>query len=72
VALYEFFVITEDIADLIGPAARTAELRGVARKAGWRSLREAGWAKVQSGLIPISEQQRMTRTVGQSVLPEVR
>jgi general secretion pathway protein E/type IV pilus assembly protein PilB len=72
VALYEFFVITEDIADLIGPAVRTMELRNAARSVGWRSLREAGWAKVQAGLVPISEQQRMTRQIGHRVLANVR
>jgi len=47
---------------------RTAELRAAARKLGWRSLREMAWRKVQKGLIPISEQERWTRTIDPSAL----
>lgn len=68
VALYEFFVITEEVADLIGPAVRTSQLRETARRAGWASLREVGWAKVQAGLVPLAEQQRMTRRLGRRLL----
>jgi general secretion pathway protein E/type IV pilus assembly protein PilB len=35
----------------------------VARRYGWRSLREEGWIKVQNGLISLAEQQRLTRAV---------
>ena len=62
VAIYEFFLLNEAIADLIQPGLRTGELREAARKLGWRSLREMAWLKVQKGLIPISEQERWTRT----------
>ncbi len=61
VAIYEFFLMTDEIADLIQPGVRTGDLRRLARKHGWRSLRENAWRKVQAGLIPISEQQRLTR-----------
>jgi type II secretory ATPase GspE/PulE/Tfp pilus assembly ATPase PilB-like protein len=71
-AIYEFFVITEEVADLIGPAARVTQLREAARRQGWRSLREMCWMKVQAGLVPISEQQRMTRHIGQKLLAAVR
>jgi general secretion pathway protein E/type IV pilus assembly protein PilB len=71
-AIYEFFVITEEIADLINPGVKTGTLRRAARKTGWRSLREQGWAKVQNALIPVEEQQRMTRQVGANVLSQVR
>ncbi len=60
-AIYEFFVLTEEIADLIGPNIKTVELREAARNAGWRSLREQSWFKVQNGTVPISEMQRLTR-----------
>ena len=50
------------------PACKTGELRDAARKLGWRSLREMAWLKVQSGLIPISEQERWTRQLDPSVL----
>ncbi len=68
VAIYEFFLLNEAIADRIQPAIRTAELRDAARKLGWKSLREMAWLKVQRGLIPISEQERWTRTIDPSAL----
>jgi type II secretory ATPase GspE/PulE/Tfp pilus assembly ATPase PilB-like protein len=72
VAIYEFFVISEEIADLIVPGVHSGQLRVAARRNGWRSLRELGWMKVQAGLVPISEQQRMTRQIGRSTLANVR
>src|SRR6267154_1375905 len=63
VAIYEFFLLNEEIADLIQPGLRTGQLRDAARKFGWRSLREMAWLKVQRGLIPISEQERWTRMI---------
>lgn len=70
VAIYEFFVLNEEIADLIRPGLRTGELRQTARKLGWRSLREMGWQKVQRGVVPIAEQERWTRMVGPGALAE--
>jgi type II secretory ATPase GspE/PulE/Tfp pilus assembly ATPase PilB-like protein len=72
VAIYEFFVVNEEASELIGPAVRTSQLREAARRNGWRSLREGGWPKVQAGLVPVSEQQRMTRQVGETHLAEAR
>jgi general secretion pathway protein E/type IV pilus assembly protein PilB len=63
VAIYEFFLPNENIAELIHPGLRAVQLREAARKLGWRSLREMAWLKVQRGLIPISEQERWTRTI---------
>jgi type II secretory ATPase GspE/PulE/Tfp pilus assembly ATPase PilB-like protein len=63
VAIYEFFLLNEQIAELIHPGLRTGQLRDAARKLGWRSLRETAWLKVQRGLIPISEQERWTRMI---------
>jgi len=68
IAVYEFFVVNETVADLISPGLRTGQLREAARKLGWRSLREQGWLKVQSGVIPISEQERWTRLVDPAAL----
>ncbi len=68
VAIYELFLLNEVIADLIQPGIRTGELRDAARKLGWRSLREMAWLKVQRGMIPISEQERWTRTIDPSAL----
>jgi type II secretory ATPase GspE/PulE/Tfp pilus assembly ATPase PilB-like protein len=68
VAIYEFFLLNETIADLIQPGVRTSQLREEARKVGWRSLREMAWLKVQQGLIALSEQERWTRTIDPAVL----
>jgi general secretion pathway protein E/type IV pilus assembly protein PilB len=63
IALYEFFLVSDEIADLIEPGVKTNQLREAARRHGWVSLREQGWRKVQNGLIPLSEQQRLTYKV---------
>ena len=68
VAIYEFFLLNEAIADRIQPEIRTAQLRDAARQLGWKSLREMAWLKVQRGLIPIAEQERWTRMVDPSAL----
>jgi general secretion pathway protein E/type IV pilus assembly protein PilB len=68
VAIYEFFLLNERIADLIEPGLHTGDLRAAARKLGWRSLREMAWLKVQRGLIPISEQDRWTRQIDPAAL----
>jgi type II secretory ATPase GspE/PulE/Tfp pilus assembly ATPase PilB-like protein len=60
VAIYEFFVMSEEIADLFGPNLTAGQLRGAARQQGWRALRDQAWKKVQQGLIPVSEIQRLT------------
>lgn len=60
VAIYEFFKVSDNIADLIAPGVRTGQLRRAARAEGWRSLREIGWSKVQQGVIAVSEQRRLT------------
>jgi type II secretory ATPase GspE/PulE/Tfp pilus assembly ATPase PilB-like protein len=71
VAIYEFFLVSEAIADLIQPGLKTGELRSEARKLGWKSLREMAWLKVQRGLIPISEQERWTRQIDPAVLAKI-
>jgi type II secretory ATPase GspE/PulE/Tfp pilus assembly ATPase PilB-like protein len=60
VAIYEFFVMSEEIADLFGPSLTTGQLRGAARQQGWRTLRDQAWKKVQQGQVPVSEIQRLT------------
>lgn len=68
VAIYEFFLLNETIADLIQPGVKNSQLREEARKIGWRPLRETAWQKVQQGLIPISEQERWTRMIDPNIL----
>lgn len=65
VAIYEFFVMNEEVADLLGSEIKTGQLRAAVRARGWRSLREQGWKKVHQGLIPASEIQRLTYRVRQ-------
>lgn len=64
VAVYEFFLITDEVIDSLAGAVRTVALRDIARREGWRSLREAGWRKVQDGLVSVEENQRLTRRLG--------
>ncbi len=63
VAIYEFFLLNEKIADLIRPEVTTARLRDAARQNGWKPLREMAWLKVQRGIISLSEQERWTRGI---------
>ena len=63
IALYEFFTLNEEIADLLAPGVKTGQLREIARKYGWRPLREQAWLKIQSGIISIAELERLTRRV---------
>jgi len=63
VAIYEFFLPSEEVAELILPGVSAGRIREAARRKGWKSLREMAWLKVQRGIIPISEQERWTRGV---------
>ncbi|TVR46387.1 MAG: type II/IV secretion system protein [Puniceicoccaceae bacterium] len=69
VALYEFLVLTDPLADAIEPGLKTGRLRELARSEGWRSLRETAWTKVREGLVSIDELQRLTRRLGPPPLP---
>jgi type II secretory ATPase GspE/PulE/Tfp pilus assembly ATPase PilB-like protein len=70
IAIYEFFLLDQQIADLIHTGLHTGELREAAQKLGWCSLREMAWLKVQEGLIPISEQERWTRLIDPAALKQ--
>ncbi len=61
VALYEFFVVNDEIADMITDQVKLGDLRRAAARNGWRSLRDSAWSKVQSGLISVGEIERVTR-----------
>lgn len=61
VAIYEIFLITDEVVDCLSSGLRSTQLREVARRQGWRSLREEAWRKVQQGLISVAETQRLTR-----------
>ncbi|AHF93192.1 general secretion pathway protein E [Opitutaceae bacterium TAV5] len=62
VAIYEIFIMTDEVVDLLSSASlKTVALRDLARKQGWKPLREQGWRKVQQGVISIAENHRLTR-----------
>jgi len=60
-AIYEFFYLSDALTDAIQPGLTLMKLRELARREGWRTLREVGWQKVQSGVTSVEEQQRVTR-----------
>lgn len=61
VAIYEIFLITDEVVDALSSNLRTTELRAIARRQGWHPLREEAWKKVQQGIVSIAEVQRLTR-----------
>ena len=61
VAIYELFLVTDEVVDSLSGPLRSVALRELARRQGWRSLREEGWRKVGQGLVSIAEVQRLTR-----------
>ncbi|MBC8011533.1 MAG: type II/IV secretion system protein, partial [Burkholderiales bacterium] len=61
VAIYELFLITDEVVDSLASGLRTVALRDLAKRQGWRSLREEGWRKVQQGMVSVAENQRLTR-----------
>ena len=62
VAIYEFFLLDEELQDMVSAHCRTSELRKAALERGMRTLREDGWVKVSEGLTSIEEIQRITST----------
>ena len=62
VAIYEFFLLDEELQDMVAAHAGTSELRKAAMERGMRSLRQDGWEKVQDGATSIEEVQRITST----------
>ncbi len=67
VALYEFFLLNDEIADMLEPGVKTGDLRRAAARHGWKPMRAQGLIKVQSGLISLSELQRLTFRVNEYV-----
>ncbi|MGN0879408.1 MAG: GspE/PulE family protein [Oligosphaeraceae bacterium] len=62
VAIYEFFLLDEELQDMVAAHAGTSELRKAAMERGMRSLRQDGWEKVQDGATSVEEIQRITST----------
>ncbi len=63
VALYEFFLVNDEIVEALRPGITPRELRQIGRRHGWKPLRHHGWMKVQGGIISIEENERLTRRV---------
>ncbi|WP_127794279.1 GspE/PulE family protein [Agromyces sp. LHK192] len=55
IALHEVMEVGEEIERLAVSRAAASEIAGAAKRAGMRSLREDGWAKVRSGITSIEE-----------------
>ncbi|MBN2449447.1 MAG: Flp pilus assembly complex ATPase component TadA [Lentisphaeria bacterium] len=62
VAIYEFFLLDEEIRDMVGAHVPSSELRKAAIERGMRTLRMDGWEKVAAGLTSIEEVTRITST----------
>lgn len=59
-AIYEFFLMNEDLESLITRGASTADIREMALKQGMKLLRQDGWCKVTRGATSIEEVLRIT------------
>ena len=53
--VFEMFVITEEIQEMIYGGSTLVELRRKAREAGMRTMREDGQRKIASGMTTIEE-----------------
>jgi len=60
-AIYELFVITEDVRSLILRRASSREIRRLAVDAGMVTLRQDGWARAVDGVTTIEEVLRVTQ-----------
>ncbi len=60
VAIYEFFLLDEELQDMTAAHAPSSELRKTAKNKGMKTLREDGWIKLSKGLSSIEEISRIT------------
>jgi general secretion pathway protein E len=60
-AIYELFVVTEDVRSLILRRASTREIRRHAIEAGMGTLRMDGWRKIREGVTTVEEVLRVTQ-----------
>jgi len=61
-AIYELFIIDEEVQSLILNKSSNQEIRRVAKKTGMRTLRDTGWEKVKQGITTPEEILRVTDT----------
>jgi general secretion pathway protein E len=62
VGIYELVYLTPDMQRLVLQRAAAVELRDLATKQGFRSLRQDGWIKAWQGVTSIEEVLRVTET----------
>jgi len=60
VAIYEFFLMNDELAEAIAQGMTVTRLKEAARQFGWRSLRENAFLKIQQGSIALEELRRVT------------
>ena len=60
IAAYEFFLMDDELEDMVTRGATSVVIRDNARKKGMRNLRMDGWKKVQNGMTSIDEVLRIT------------
>lgn len=60
VAIYEFFLLDEELQDMTAAHAPSSELRKTAKNKGMKTLREDGWLKLSKGFTSIEEVSRIT------------
>lgn len=60
IAIFELFLLDEEVRDLVSAGASNSELRRTARERGMHTLREDGWNKVMAGQTTAEEITRIT------------
>jgi len=70
VAIYEFFLMDDELQDMVSAHRPTGDLRKAAIERGMRTLRMDGWEKVAAGLTSIEEITRITSNFQLSYDPE--
>ena len=70
VAIYEFFLMDDELQDMVASHATTGDIRKAALERGMRTLRMDGWEKVAAGMTSIEEITRITSNFELSYDPE--
>jgi type II secretory ATPase GspE/PulE/Tfp pilus assembly ATPase PilB-like protein len=60
-AIYEFFVLNDDIREMIIASASIGQIKAKAMANGMQTLRQQGWQKVEQGITTSSEVMRVTQ-----------
>jgi type II secretory ATPase GspE/PulE/Tfp pilus assembly ATPase PilB-like protein len=60
IAIYEFFLMNDVLAEAIAQGITMTRLKEKARQFGWHSLRESAFRKIQDGVIGLDELKRVT------------